>query len=314
MATRIRRALRRGTVLVAIAATSAGSDAEAATRGFVALAVPPVNSMQASQAAIDLNGDGAIDNRFGQVFATLFGAGLEVDFAGPVLAGEVVYLLRVTSSDPAFQTDPSARAEWIVGQPTAPVPTDFSGNGSFQIDGNYAPGAFTAPLAAANFLSANPVTTTAPVDVPLQFFLADPFVLGLRGARLTFTVIPGGMTLGQLNGSISQDDVQAILIPALATYFNQIVAAGGPDAMTLLALFDDGCAGVGANDGMISACEVSDSVVGTLLTPDVDIYADDGSYAPNPANTSPDSLSFGMKFTAANAQVPLEVVFADSFE
>ncbi len=49
-------------------------------------------------------------------------------------------------------------------------------------------------------------------------------------------------------------------------------------------------------------------------TPDVDIYVPDGIYAPNPANTDPDSLSFGLRLTAANAQVPLELVFADSFE
>ena len=115
--------------------------------------------------------------------------------------------------------------------------------------------------------------------------------------------------------SIREEDVQAILIPGIAIYLNQVVAAGGPDAKTVLGIFDTGCNGVGANDGMIAVGEAANnSMVATLFQPEVDIYAPNGNYAPNPANTDPDSLSFGLRFTAANAQVPLEVVFADSFE
>jgi hypothetical protein len=170
-------------------------------------------------------------------------------------------------------------------------------------------------LAAAAFVSANPVTTVAPVSVDFEFRLGENFIIPLRGARLAFTVTPGGLVNGQLNGSISEEDVQNIIVPSFAIYFNQIVAAGGPTATTLLGLFDTGCNGVGANDGMIAVCEVANnSLFVSLLAPDVDIYAPDGAYAPNPANTDPDSLSFGLRFTAANAQVPLEVVFADSFE
>lgn len=227
----------------------------------------------------------------------------------------MVYLLRVTSADATFQNAAAALGEWIVGQPTAPVPPDFSGGGSFQIVAGVAPGRFTAPLAAAAFVSANPVTTVAPVEVPFELRLGENLIIPLQGARLAFTVTPGGLTNGQLNGSIREEDVQSIIIPGLATYLNQVVAAGGPSAMTLLGLFDTGCNGVGANDGVIAVCEVANNgLIATLFQPDVDIYAPNGDYAPNPTNTDRDSLSFGLRFTAANAQVPLEVVFANSFE
>ena len=54
--------------------------------------------------------------------------------------------------------------------------------------------------------------------------------------------------------------------------------------------------------------------MGPMLTADVDIYAEDGSYAPNPLNPGKDSLSFGMRLDAADAQVLVDLIFADSFE
>lgn len=312
----IRRNRRITALLLALAAAGLPQGAPAATRGYIALAVPPTNNSEALQAAIDLNGDGSADNQFAQILIALRSVGLlDMDPAAPVTSGQVVYLMRVTSDDATFQNDASALGEWIVGQPTAPVPPDFTGGGSFQIAAGVAPGVFTAPLAAATFVSANPVTTVAPVDVPFELRLGENLMIPLRGSRLAFTVTPGGLINGQLNGSINENDVEAIIIPGLAIYLNQIVAAGGPTATTVLQLFDTGCNGVGANDGMIAVCEVANnSLITSLLAPDVDIYAPDGSYAPNPANTDPDSLSFGLRFTAANAQVPSEVVFADSFE
>jgi len=301
-------------VLLAISISMTLHATAATTRGFIALAIPPVTNAEATSAAIDLNGDGHADNQLGALFVVLANTGF--DFAGPVNSGEMVYLLRITSSDAAFQTDAAAHVEWIVGQPTAPTPPDFSGSGSFQANPLYAPGVFTAPLVSANFMSANPVTTTAPVEVPLNLFLGNALVIPLHGARLTFTVAPSGLVQGQINGSVRNEDAQSILIPGLTIEINQIIASGSPSAATLLTIFDTGCNGVGANDGIIDVCEVQgNALIAAQFAPDVDIYAPDGSYAPNPANTNRDSLSFGMRFTAANAQVtPRDMIFANSFD
>jgi hypothetical protein len=301
-------------LLLALSTTVAFQQATAATtRGFIAAAIPPSTSTEANAVAIDLNGDGHAENQLGLLFSTLGSIGFDVSAA--VNAGTVVYLLRVTSNDPAFQTDAAARAEWFVGEPTAPTPPDFTGGGSFRTDGAYAPGTFIAPLAGANFMSANPATTNAPVDVPLSLVIGDGFVVPLHGARLAFTVASGGLMQGQLNGSIREVDVQSIIVPSIANLLNQIVAGGGSQASDVLTLFDTGCSGVGANDGVIAVCEVStNNLMGPMLTADVDIYAEDGSYAPNPLNTGKDSLSFGMRFDAANAQVLVDLIFADSFE
>ncbi|MEO7324757.1 MAG: hypothetical protein ABIW82_08010 [Dokdonella sp.] len=307
-------AYRLTKLLLAVSTALASQLATSATtRGFIALAVPPSTPSEANNTAIDLNGDGHAENQLGMVFSALASSGFDVSAA--VNAGTVVYLLRVTSNDPAFQTDASARAEWFVGEPTAPTPPDFSGNGSFQADSAYMPGKFIAPLVGANFVSANPATTSTPVDVPLNLVLGNGFVVPLHGARLAFSVSSGGLMQGQINGSVRAADVQNIIVPSIANLLNQIVAVGGSTATMVLNLFDTGCNGVGANDGVIALCEVSgNSLLSPLLAADVDIYAEDGSYAPNPANTGKDSVSFGMLFSAANAQVLVDLIFADSFE
>ena len=131
---------RLGTALVvALAAAGLPQAAPAATRGYIALAIPPSTNSEVLAAAIDLNGDGIADNQFAQVLIAL--GSLNLDFSAPVTSGQVVYLMRVTSADATFQNDTAALGEWIVGQPTAPLPPDFSGGGSFQI----APGVAQAP-------------------------------------------------------------------------------------------------------------------------------------------------------------------------
>lgn len=63
---------RRGTALLfALAAAGLPQGAPAATRGYIALAVPPANNNEVLQAAIDLNGDGTPDNQFAQVLIAL---------------------------------------------------------------------------------------------------------------------------------------------------------------------------------------------------------------------------------------------------
>jgi hypothetical protein len=282
------------------------------TRGFIVFAVPPSNNAGVVATALDLNGDGSIDNQLGQVLAVLASNG--IDFSAPVRIGEVVSLMRVTSIDPTFIGDPAARAEWIVGRPTTPLSPDFSGAGRFALDGQFEPTPFVAPLAGAQFQSADPVTTTTPVTANLQFGLGGRVVLPLNGARIRFTVGANGLVSGQLNGSIRDDDIDAFLIPGFAAEFNEVVATGGPTAQSILGLFDDGCNGVGALDGFITPCEVEDSLLGALLEPDVDIFDAQGQYAPNPLNVDLESISFGTSFTAANAVVPSETVFASGFE
>jgi hypothetical protein len=127
--------------------------------------------------------------------------------------------------------------------------------------------------------------------------------------------VNGTVVAGQINGAVKNSDLQGTVIPAIAAALEAQVKAN-PNAQSskqLLLFFDlgdgnggpctnpDGSKGL-PNDGMIAECEVAtNSLLQTLLAPDVQLFQN-GVYAPNPANTKPDSLSLGVSFTAIPAQ------------
>lgn len=304
--------------LALFAAASAG--AVDYQRGYLVNSIMlPTTSSQATAYAIDLNGDGYADNQFAQVLIGFSGAGF--DFTGATVAavasGRIVHLLNLHSTDPLFASDPAAETDWCVGQP-APAPPQFDGTDALLCDNNYAPGIFLAALMNGGFTSADPVTTTTPIQVTLKLMMGpDEMDLPLQGARLTFAADGAGQMLGQINGSISHDDVMNRFVPALAASCNSSIQAdpNSTYSTNCKGLFDNG-QGCGidssafANNGMIEFCEVAGSpLMQSLLAPDVQIYQN-GQYAPNPANTTPDSNSFGFRFTA----IAYDRLFANGFE
>lgn len=274
----------------------------------------PVNLTQTSGYAIDLNGDGHVDNAFGGILSALSSTGLDISgaTAAATTAGQIVHLVEVRSSDEAFTNDAGAEAIWYIGKAT-PSPPLFDGTGTFAYDGDYAPSTFFAPLSGGGFVSANPATTTTPVDITVDIQIGNYVVaLPLQGARLKFLALGSGLAQGQINGSIRDTDVYVKIFPTLADAFNDIVQADPQSAIaqTLLSLFDKN-----PTDGFISVEEVATSpFMNTLFAPDVQIRDADGNYAPNPANTKPDALSFGFGFSAVESNVVLPPIFANGFD
>lgn len=270
--------------------------------------------MQRSDYAMDLNGDGHLDNQLGNIIGAVESQGLDAQTAVGVAiqAGSALHLVSLDATDPALMNDPNAGAGLWVAKSMAP---DFSGQGKFAIDNAYPASKFTGRLDAGHFSSENPVMTMKPVHATLKLPLAGvtPIVLPINGAHIQFDAQSGNpprLVSGQLHGSIKNSDVQGKIIPAVAMALNAQVQAnpGSPNTMQLLALFDTGgCANPNgtmakANDGKIDVCEVStNQIIQNVLAPDVQIYDANGNYAPNPANTKKDSLSMGVAFTAVRA-------------
>ncbi len=279
----------------------------------------PVSNIETTAYAIDLNGDGHVDNNLGSVFAVLAAQGIDLNGAtnAAVDNGSVVHRIDLQSTDATFTSDPAAQAGWCVGR-ALPQPPLFDGTDQPECDTNYVPGTFIAALSGGSFTSADPVTTTSPVT--LTAFIAigtETVALPVQGARLSFTsdsTGPGHMQ-GQLNGSILHTDVNTKVLPALAVAFNSLIQNDptSPTAATIKTLFDTGCSGNPgfAHDDQIEICElVENNLITALLAPDVQIYDALGHYAPNPANTTPDSNSLGIRFTA----VRRDRVFANGLE
>ena len=287
---------------------------------------------QRSDYAIDLNGDGRVDNQLGNIIGALEGQMLHVQDGvnQAVTDGTLIVLMSETSSDSSYQTDSCATAKVQVGQPiVAPATPDYSGSGHFTVDTGQQGGTFNGPIKVGKFSSAPPATTKTPVEVDIKLPLiagADPVTLKVNGAHLQFTRgADGKITGGQLNGAIKNSDVQTLIIPNVATLLTKKITDDSTPPnmlssgdMQILSIFDNGgkadaacSAGTCKNpdgscavkgDNKIDICEVSTAgLIQNVLAPDVQMFDASGNYAPNKDNTMKDSLSLGLSFSAVGA-------------
>ena len=284
---------------------------------------------QRSDYAIDLNGDGRVDNQLGNIIGALEGQMLHVQDGvnTAVTDGTLIVLMSESSTDAAFASDACATATVAVGQSVA-MP-DYSGMGHFTVDTGQQGGVFNGPIKLSKFSSAPPATTTKPIEVDIKLPLvsgADPVTLKVNGAHLQFTRDASGkITGGQLNGAIKNSDVQTLIIPNVATLLTKKITTDSTPPnmlsssdMQILSIFDNGgkadaactagtcknpdgsCATKG--DNKIDICEVSTAgLIQNVLAPDVQMFDASGAYKPNKDNTTKDSLSLGLAFTAVGA-------------
>jgi hypothetical protein len=266
----------------------------------------PTSSSQVMAYAIDMDGDNNPENAFGSALAALVSSGsagtvldLPASTAAATAAGSIVHLVELRSRDASFASDANAEAIWYVGKATA-LPPLFDGTDTFVYDNGYTPGVFPAPLSNGTFVSENPVTTTSPVSIQVQVQIgAHALPLSLLAARLKFTVAGNGLTQGQLNGAIPDDDIQNLFFPAVAQAANDVVQADpqSGEAQALLSFFDKD-----PTDGSISVHEVATNpTFSTLFVPDIQ-----GVYG--------NAMSFGAGFTAVESVVELPPIFANGFE
>jgi hypothetical protein len=281
--------------------------------------------------AVDLNGDGSLDNQYGAVVAALQQQSLDPQGAmdAAIATGQMILLIDFVATDATVTTSVCARSDVARAQ-SSPMPV-FDGGGSFSSD----PTAGTSSLVGAFGTSifhgdiGHPVT--APPTVELAFpsggsgapdggFLA-PLEIPVTLVQIQFKRITGGLAAGQVNGFISKADVQSKLVPGMAASFNAKVNAdpGSDTSLQLLTLFDTGgspdaaCSGTCKNpsgdcavagDKIISTCEfATNTIMRKVFLPDVQMFSANGgtTYDPNAGNTSPDSLSIGLGFSAVVA-------------
>ncbi|MEO5625183.1 MAG: hypothetical protein ABIQ70_04140, partial [Dokdonella sp.] len=80
----------------------------------------PTSNSQSTSYAIDVDGDGFIENNFGQILAALTAQGIDLNGSmdSAVASGSIVHLVRLQSTDAFLNNDPAAQATWCVGVPT----------------------------------------------------------------------------------------------------------------------------------------------------------------------------------------------------
>ena len=277
--------------------------------------------LQRSQYALDLNGDGRVDNQFGNLFGALAGQNLDVqnDATQAVTSGQSLTLIDAHADD--FSNDACAASD--VEAANAMTSPDFSGAGHFTVDAAAMPGHFAGMFVAGTFSSLPlPSSATTPVDMTFELPLLGAIIgVQLVGAHVQYTrAADGTITGGQLNGAIRNADMQNVVIPALAASLTAQVQITplGPRQMELLAIFDYGgksdpscAAGTCKNpngtcavkgDHKIDICEVATAgLIQNVLAPDVQMFDANGTYHPSADNTQKDSLSIGLGFSAVPA-------------
>lgn len=272
--------------------------------------------LQRSDYAIDLNGDGHVDNQLGNVIGALAGQNLDSQAAmnAAVAAGDALLLVDETSNDAAFAADPSCGRAGAQ-QAAAHASPDFTGSGTFTPDGASMRGAFGGAIAGGLFDATQPASMTTPVELDVKLAIGPGLVkLHVVGAHLSFTYASGKLTGGKLQGVVRAADVTNVVVPTLASELNDDVQTdpSSDQSKQLLQIFDVGGCTAGStnfdgttaasNDGKIAVCEVAgSSIVSSVLAPDVQMFDAAGNYHPNPANTTHDAFSLAVAFTAVGA-------------
>jgi len=253
--------------------------------------VLPTNAPMAHDLAFDLDGDGAVDNAFGNFLTVLGAQNLSVQsfMDGAVQTGSIVLVHRLQANDLA--TDPTVSWQVWLGQI----------GGTPKFDGTDLvtplPG---GPTDAAVFgaITTGQFATTVPGPVSIQLVLASgPIRLDLHDARISATVSSAGCGEGRLGGALLATDVQSVFLPALAADFQTVVERDCPSATcmpgsegaALETLFD------ADHDGTITASELAtNTLIATVLVPDLDLQ--DGAGHPGHDGVA-DALSLGIGFT-----------------
>lgn len=254
------------------------------------LVIPATNSA-AREYSLDLNGDRAIDNQLGMVFATLKSLGLGVDSTAreAVVRGGMTLLVDLQTPD--FSASDLAGVTTYLG--TAPTPTPCLDPARLETCGQHllGTGHFSIVPGSASDLGAAPISDRAlladvgALAVEIALDPTAPLRLDLYGARIELTGISAQGFRGVIGGAIHTDDVQRVIVPQAAHEIQRIVGAEcnqpsgdapcGCLASSRADLLQD-YMDVN-NDCEVTLAEVQKSgVVTSLLAPDVRVHGEEG--------------------------------------
>lgn len=255
-------------------------DGTTSTRTFRIDAIATMTSaVEVDQAALDLDGDGQVDNYAGSVLTAMFQAFADraaeaawADQLAERLDGELAWIVEVTTC--AAQPDGAARV--------ALRRASVIDAGTVRLDGE--PGILAAGVAIDGRVSATGGRGAVPVGALAAFTPDAP--VGWHPAE--GTAFDLAITDGAIEGRIAGG-----LVPGYA----DVVAASFLPFINPLLATGDTVFGVEADadgDGMLTVAELAaHRSFRVLMTPDLDLHDADGRYAPDRDGRN-DALSFGL--------------------
>lgn len=233
--------------------------------------------------AMDLDGNGSMDNQIGTVVAAIktFGSGvltLQQDLDQQFLQGKILMLLQVFAR--SLLSDPSVKLRLYLGRDLDSNPKDnYSGSEPLGLQPGGPKDMLLSGKIAGATIKAGPGKMVVPIPIG-----GSSTVVTLRKAHLSASVAKTGMTMGQINGAIPFTEVEGKLLPDLAKTLDITYKVTGNLAKKqILAAFDTD------KNGTITVADLKkNSLIGMLFKADVDSDGD-GKL---------DAMSLGIGFTA----------------
>jgi hypothetical protein len=245
-----------------------------------------------SQYAKDLDNNGTKDNKLGEnvgTINTLAGGSFDLQnqLNDSINSGTFLLLLQVFAD--SIVNAPKTTVVANLGKDHDTISSNnFSGTAEIEIDSQSPSGLNLSGSIANGDLVVGPGTLVAPLPLDPN---APPTLVSLKTAYISGDIDANGISKGQLNGAIPEDEIDTKLLPALASMLTDFINDPNQDPTTVSivkGLFDTN------TDGVIDANEIkSNFIIGGLLKPDVDTDGD----------KKPDALSVGFGFTAVSCKI-----------
>ena len=197
----------------------------------------PTSSSESRDVGVDLDGDGDIDNKLGEV-VSLFASQADPNtfINSDIAEGRMVLAARVYID--SFPDDDMVIAQLFEGIPLADPPT-FDGNDVVRIALDYPRDLYLCGNVAGGDMSTGPGTMMIPLPLPG----VDTVFVTVHMTRIEGAITTQGWTDVMLGGGITGAELDSVVIPAVADYLN-LVIEGDPEsetASTLLGFFDGQC-------------------------------------------------------------------------
>ena len=237
--------------------------------------------------ATDIDGNGTKDNQLGHIMGALalIGGGSfdpQKDLDLQVTQGNILLLFDVKAK--SIKDDPAMQLQFYLGADLDSDPTDnFNGSEEFGINS-------TSPtnLILPGTIASSKLAVKGSLLVPIPIG-TTPTTVTLKNASVTSTLSSTGMSTGVISGAIPFADVNAKLLPALATQLDAAwKSATDPTLKGLLGGLDSD------KDGTIEGTDLTGNLlIGIFIKADVDTDGD----------KTIDAMSVGMGFTGVNCKI-----------
>ena len=223
----------------------------------------PSTSDETAMFAGDLDGNGTPENKLGLATATLASTNdLTRDAQDMIASGALASIVEVQADDPINDDSVGVRYLGADGAPAVAA-------GGTLVDGVF----------RSNRAATTRVPGRAVIHLPI-FTNADPLALPLEGLEIDLTPDGAGGFDAIIRGGIRQTDARTSAYAGLTQMFET-----EPERHLVFHRQVDT-----NRDGTMSDTELEDSVIGLLVTADIQLF-DGATYAPKPMPTQKDSLS-----------------------